>query len=105
MERLSEEQIETLLPELEGWKRTDVKWIQKRYRFKEFMDGITFVNKIAKLSEEVDHHPFISIDYRVVTLKLSSWHAGGLTDLDFKLAARYNKYYDDVQKNVDLKGS
>ncbi|HET7616841.1 MAG TPA: 4a-hydroxytetrahydrobiopterin dehydratase [Bacillales bacterium] len=95
MERLSEKQIEEQLPRLQGWKRMDEKWIQKRYRFKAFMDGVSFVNRIAELSEEVEHHPFISIDYKVVTLKLSSWHAGGLTDLDFELAGNYNSLYEE----------
>ncbi|HEX7065017.1 MAG TPA: 4a-hydroxytetrahydrobiopterin dehydratase [Bacillales bacterium] len=97
MERLNEEQIEEALARAEGWKRTEPKWIEKRFRFKGFMDGITFVNRIAKLSEEVDHHPFISIDYKVVTLRLSSWHAGGLTDLDFELTGKYNELYKEVQ--------
>ncbi|HET7578492.1 MAG TPA: 4a-hydroxytetrahydrobiopterin dehydratase [Bacillales bacterium] len=96
MEKLSETQIEEALKNVEGWKRTDQKWIQKRFRFKAFLRGVTFVNRIAELSEEVDHHPFISIDYRVVTLKLSSWHAGGLTDLDFELAGKYNGLYEAV---------
>lgn len=101
MKRLSEEQIEEALPKVEGWKRTDEKWIRKRFRFKEFMHGVHFVNRIAELSEEVDHHPFISIDYKVVTLKISSWHAGGLTDLDFELAGKYNELYEDVQNKSE----
>ncbi|HEU5141353.1 MAG TPA: 4a-hydroxytetrahydrobiopterin dehydratase [Bacillales bacterium] len=101
MERLSEEQIEAALAKVEGWKRTDPKWVEKRFRFKAFMDGVTFVNRIAELSEKVDHHPFISIDYKVVTLRLSSWHAGGLTDLDFELTGKYNGLYEEVQKSVE----
>lgn len=100
MEKLSEEQIEEQLKQAEGWKRTEEKWIEKRFSFREFMDGIEFINKIAELSEEVDHHPFISIDYRRVILRLSSWHAGGLTDLDFKLTRKYNKLYEEVQNKA-----
>lgn len=95
MERLTEEQIVKAVEKAEGWKR-DGKWIQRRYKFKEFMDGVHFVNRIAELSEEANHHPFISIDYRVVTLKLTSWHAGGLTDLDFELTAKYNEIYETL---------
>lgn len=91
MERLTEEQIETELQQAEGWKRVDEKWIEKRYRFKEFLSGVDFVNEVAKIAESVNHHPFISIDYKVVTLKLSSWNMRGLTDLDFKLAKQFNK--------------
>lgn len=100
MEKLNDEQIEEELAKAEGWKRTDEKWIEKRFRFREFMDGMAFVNEIAKLSEKVDHHPFISIDYKKVTLKLSSWHAGGLTDLDFRLTGQYNELYEDIRKGI-----
>lgn len=44
-------------------------------------------------SEEVQHHPLISIDYKLITVKLSSWKAKGLTDLDFQLAADYDRLY------------
>ena len=95
MEKLTEEQIEKALQKTADWKR-DGKWIHKRYKFKTFMDGVDFVNRIADLSEQVNHHPFISIDYRVVTLKLTSWHAGGLTDLDFELTAKYDERYESL---------
>lgn len=100
MEKLTESQIEEKLAQAEGWKRTDEKWIQKRFRFRAFLDGVAFVNKIAQLSEEVDHHPFISIDYKRVTLQLSSWHAGGLTDLDFQLTQKYNDLYAQMQEEA-----
>ncbi|MEH7012228.1 4a-hydroxytetrahydrobiopterin dehydratase, partial [Neobacillus niacini] len=38
-------------------------------------------------------HPFISIDYKVVTLRISSWNARGLTALDFELATKYDEFY------------
>lgn len=101
MEKLSEAQIEERLAQAEGWKRSEEKWIEKRFRFRAFLDGVSFVNKIAELSEQVDHHPFISIDYKRVTLRLSSWHAGGLTDLDFRLTGKYNKLYEKMEGSSD----
>ncbi|WP_261132458.1 4a-hydroxytetrahydrobiopterin dehydratase [Bacillus sp. Marseille-Q3570] len=94
MERLTEEQVSVQLQNLEDWKLTDEKWITKKYRFKNYLDGIDFVSKIARHSEEIQHHPLISIDYKLVTVKLSSWQAKGLTELDFKLAADYDRIYD-----------
>ncbi|WP_029192423.1 4a-hydroxytetrahydrobiopterin dehydratase [Paenibacillus harenae] len=88
--KLTEEQIALGLAEIEGWKREDGKWIAKKYRFQTFMDGIEFVNRIAVISERLNHHPFISIDYKMVTLRMTSWHAGGLTELDFTAAAQFN---------------
>ncbi|MGP4082089.1 4a-hydroxytetrahydrobiopterin dehydratase [Pseudalkalibacillus sp. R45] len=94
MERLTEEQVSEQLQKLEDWKLTDEKWITKKYRFKDYLDGIDFVSNIARQSEEIQHHPLISVDYKLVTVKLSSWQAKGLTELDFKLAADYDRIYD-----------
>ncbi|MCA1029772.1 4a-hydroxytetrahydrobiopterin dehydratase [Bacillus timonensis] len=93
MERLEQGQIEEKINSLENWNLTDEKWIERKYRFKDYLTGIDFVQKIAKISEEANHHPFISIDYKLVTVKISSWQARGLTDLDFQLAAQYNEIY------------
>lgn len=93
MRRLTDEEISNEVASLSGWK-LDGKFIMKKYRFKEFLTGVAFVNSIANLSEEKNHHPFISIDYKMVTLKLTSWHAGGLTDLDIALAKQYDALYE-----------
>lgn len=95
MERLTEKEIEQALTENENWKRLDEKWIERKYRFREYLRGIEFVNRIAEASEEENHHPFISIDYKLISVKLSSWNARGLTELDFKLAKQYDDIYDE----------
>ncbi|RYG73356.1 4a-hydroxytetrahydrobiopterin dehydratase [Lentibacillus lipolyticus] len=97
MERLNEEQIEKELENLPEWKRLDEKWIERRYRFKDFLNGVRFVDQIAKYAERKQHHPFISIDYKVVTLKISSWQMKGLTDLDFEMV----KYFDELYEKAD----
>jgi 4a-hydroxytetrahydrobiopterin dehydratase len=93
MRRLTDEEIQNSLAALSNWK-LDGKFIIKKYRFKEFLKGVAFVNEIANLSEEKNHHPFISIDYKMVTLKLTSWNAGGLTDLDISLTKLYDAIYE-----------
>ncbi|GAA0437225.1 4a-hydroxytetrahydrobiopterin dehydratase [Lentibacillus halophilus] len=98
MERLSEEQIETELETLPEWKRLDEKWIERRYRFKDFLSGVRFVDQIAEYAESKKHHPFISIDYKVVTLKISSWQMKGLTDLDFEMVRHFDDLYEKASK-------
>lgn len=93
MRKLCGKEVEEILEEMEGWSIVDEKWIEKKYRFKDYLDGIKFVEKIAQLSEKANHHPFISIDYKLIRVKLSSWEANGLTDLDFKLAKEYDLLY------------
>ncbi|HLR61241.1 MAG TPA: 4a-hydroxytetrahydrobiopterin dehydratase [Lentibacillus sp.] len=98
MERLSEEQIEKELENLPDWKRIDEKWIGRRYRFKDFLNGVHFVDKVAEYAEGKSHHPFISIDYKIVTMKISSWQMKGLTDLDFEMVNHFDELYEKVAK-------
>ncbi|WP_223591058.1 4a-hydroxytetrahydrobiopterin dehydratase [Neobacillus bataviensis] len=93
--RLDETEINESVAKLPGWK-LDGKFIVKKYRFQEFLKGVAFVNEIASLSEEKNHHPFIAIDYKLVTLRLTSWNAGGLTDLDMALARNYDEIYGKI---------
>lgn len=98
MEKLSESAIQDKLTENPNWKLVDGKWIERKYRFQEYLDGIKFVQSVAQLSERTNHHPFISIDYKLITIKITSWRAKGLTDLDFTLAQKYDELY--LQKKV-----
>lgn len=91
--KLSEEQVAEQLTVIAGWEREDGKWIVKKYRFSEYLDGIQFVNRIAQAAEQLNHHPLIAIDYKLVTLRLTSWHAGGLTELDFTAAAEFDRQF------------
>ncbi len=85
MPKLSQEQINQQLKSLPGWQSKDDA-ISKLYRFKEFMDGIDFVNRIARLAEAADHHPDILISYTRVTFTCSTHTDGGVTEKDLKLA-------------------
>ncbi|NIK80205.1 4a-hydroxytetrahydrobiopterin dehydratase [Paenibacillus castaneae] len=91
--KLTEVQIEEHLNQTEGWKRENGKWIIKKYRFPSFPESIAFVNLVAQASEELNHHPFIAIDYKLVTLRMTTWHDGGLTELDFTAATAYDRAY------------
>ncbi|QED46031.1 4a-hydroxytetrahydrobiopterin dehydratase [Cytobacillus dafuensis] len=94
MTLLSEEEVSLQLTTLPKWKRIDSKWIECRFRFKEFLDGIAFVNQIASLAEKENHHPFFNIQYKMVIVSLTSWSENGLTELDFKLAREIEDLFD-----------
>ena len=64
------------------------KKIERQFEFDEFMDAIDFVNGVAEISEESEHHPDIDIRWNKVKLILSTHNKGGLTDLDFELAEK-----------------
>ncbi|MBA2941674.1 4a-hydroxytetrahydrobiopterin dehydratase [Paenibacillus sp. CGMCC 1.16610] len=94
--KLENSEIDQRLGALTGWTTDDHKWILRKYRFAEFMLGISFVNHVARIAEADNHHPMIAIDYKMVTLRLTSWHAGGLTELDFQSAARFDQAFEEV---------
>jgi 4a-hydroxytetrahydrobiopterin dehydratase len=85
MAKLSAEQITEKLKALPGWEYKN-NAISKMFKFKEFMSGIEFVNKVAEIAEAADHHPDITINYTRVTFSCSTHDAGGVTEKDFKLA-------------------
>ena len=84
---LNEEQIQDELKTRSDW--SDVNGaIQRTFQFKDFDAAIGFVNRIAGLAEQAQHHPDILIRYNKVTLTLSTHDAGGVTSKDFDLAAK-----------------
>lgn len=82
---LSDEKIETGLKPLKGW-RHEGKFITKSYKFDEFMDGIKFVNRVAKIAERREHHPDIWVRYTTVKLEVQTHSEGGVTRWDIELA-------------------
>ena len=87
---LTGEEIAAALSGLPGWSLEEGK-LTRKYLLASFPDAIAFVNKVADIAERMNHHPFISIDYRRVTLKLTTWHSGGITRLDIESAAAYDR--------------
>src|SRR5262249_39324242 len=62
--------------------------IERTFEFDDLVDAIDFVDRVAEVSEEEEHHPDIDIRYNKVRLVLSTHSKGGLTELDFNLAER-----------------
>lgn len=90
------QEVEAHLEKLEGWELEEGRWIVRKFTFSEYMKGIAFVDEVAAISEAFNHHPFITIDYKTVTLSLASWEAGGITAIDIKEAEQYNEAYDKM---------
>ncbi|GAB6992622.1 4a-hydroxytetrahydrobiopterin dehydratase [Paenibacillus pini] len=89
----TEEEVKAHVKKLEGWEFIEGQWIIRKYIFSNFMKGIAFVDEVAAISEAFDHHPFITIDYKTVTLRLTSLDEGGITALDIREAHQYNELF------------
>lgn len=87
---LSINEINHKLEEVNGWNYENEK-INKEFRFSNFKDALTFVNKVGNIAEEMNHHPDILIhSYNKVKLTVSTHDENGITDKDFKLASKVN---------------
>jgi 4a-hydroxytetrahydrobiopterin dehydratase len=84
---LTDAESDERLEALSGWTRVGSE-IRKQYAFADFKQAMAFVNRVADLAEQADHHPDIVINYNKVGLTLTSHDTGGLTERDFRLASR-----------------
>lgn len=84
-EKLNAESVRGWLRTRKGWKRRSNQ-LTKEFEFPSFRDSIVFVNRIATLADDHDHHPDIDVRYDSVTVSLTTHDAGGITEKDLKLA-------------------
>ncbi len=84
---LSLKEAEALLPQVPAWTLEE-KSITREFRFKDFCEAMEFVNRVAAIANEQDHHPDIFIYYNKVKLALSTHKIGGLSLNDFIVAAK-----------------
>lgn len=88
--RLSESEIEEALKHHPRWKKVDQS-ITTTFQFRGFAEAMAFVNRVAELAEDANHHPDIDIRWNKVHLTLSTHSEEGLTALDFQLAAQFSE--------------
>ena len=88
-ETLNDGEIDNRLKRL-AWEREGDE-IVREWRFEDFNGAIAFVNRVAEVAEEANHHPDIFVHgWNKVKLSLTNHSAGGLTEMDFDMAARFD---------------
>jgi 4a-hydroxytetrahydrobiopterin dehydratase len=85
VEKVNGASIQSWVKSHKGWARKS-NALMKEFHFSSFRDSIVFVNRVATLADEANHHPDIDVRYDRVTLTLSTHSAGGITEKDLKLA-------------------
>lgn len=86
--KLSNSEIEALLQALGDWSLSeDGQAVKKSFKFATFIQAFGFMAECALFAEKIDHHPEWHNVYRTVDVTLSTHTAGGLSQLDFDLAA------------------
>jgi len=87
MARLSLDQIQQQLQNLQGWKFGN-NAITKQFTLKGFGAAMALVNKVAEAAQKANHHPDIWNSWNRVKLTLTTHDTGGLTNRDFNLARK-----------------
>jgi 4a-hydroxytetrahydrobiopterin dehydratase len=82
--------VQELLPQVPGWV-LDGTLIHQRFRFKNFVEALAFVNAVGALAEAEGHHPDIHLSWNRVHLELTTHAIKGLSENDFILAAKINE--------------
>jgi 4a-hydroxytetrahydrobiopterin dehydratase len=84
---LNSQDIKDWMKKLPEWE-LEKKHIERLFEFDEFTQAIDFVNSVADIAEEEEHHPEMDIRYNKVRVQLSTHSEGGLTDRDFEVAEK-----------------
>ena len=92
--KLTEREIDELLPEVPGWQVIDVdgvKRLEHTFKLKNFIEAMAFTNKIAMTAEKEDHHPLIVTEWGRVRVQWWTHKIKGLHKNDFIMAAKTDR--------------
>lgn len=89
-ERLGDGEVARRLDALSGWSVAAGR-LHRTFEFRDFAGAFGFMASVAVVAERMGHHPDWSNSYSRVTIDLVTHDAGGLTALDFDLAARISE--------------
>ena len=88
-------EIHKYLKKIDGW---DVKknkensfFLEKNFKFEDFLKSQNFVNKVGDIAEKEGHHPDISFGWGYAEVKIFTHKINGLVESDFILAAKIDK--------------
>lgn len=76
-----------------GWQIADSGHLllEKTYKFKDFAEGLGFVNRVGAIAEEQGHHPDILLTWGRVKVQIWTHTVKGLTESDFIFAAKCDR--------------
>ncbi len=97
MKPFSREQYEPYLKEIEDWEVVEDRKIRKEYKFKDFKEALSFVNKVGGIAERENHHPDLFLhNWNRVRISLTTHAIKGLSKNDFIMAAKIDEMHHPV---------
>ena len=89
------DEIHKYLKKVDGWdiKKNDEKkyYLEKNFKFKNFLESQNFINKVGEIAETEGHHPDIWFGWGYAKIKIFTHKIKGLHESDFILAAKVDK--------------
>ena len=86
-QKLTGDARKAALAKLAGWSEVkDRDAITRTFVFRDFNEAFGFMTRAARVAEKLDHHPEWFNVYNRVEVTLATHDAGGVTELDLKLA-------------------
>ena len=88
-------EIHKYLKKVDGWdvkkNRDDSHFLEKKFKFNNFLDSQRFINYVSEISENEGHHPDISFGWGYANIKIYTHAIKGLAESDFILAAKIDR--------------
>ena len=96
-ELIEKNQLESELTKLSNkWSISD-KFLICKYEFKNFIDVLSFMNRVGVKCEEMDHHPKWTNVYNRLEIELFTHDKNGLTMKDFDLASFLDQEFESYE--------
>lgn len=94
-QKLTDQELESALEFLPGWAISDDRLaLEREFGFPGFNAAFGFMSRVALAAERSNHHPEWSNVYNRVKIRWTTHSAGGITQLDIKLAAKCDEMAD-----------
>ena len=89
---LLDEQRKKYLNELSQWNfSSEQQKIFRQFKFKNYIETLEFINAVAKIAQQENHHPNIEFAYNTCSINYTTHSAAGVTQYDFICAAHIDQ--------------
>src|SRR3989304_9225391 len=91
---LNAEEIEKFYLDLGNrWEGIEDHHLKKRYKFADFKEALSFVNKVGEMAEEIGHHPEITFGWGFAEIQIYTHKINGLHEADFIFSPKVDKRF------------
>ena len=88
-------EIHKYLKKVDGWdvkkNKNETYFLEKNFKFKNFLESQKFINKVGNIAENESHHPDIIFGWGYAKIQIFTHKIQGLVESDFILAAKIDK--------------